>query len=312
MEHGHHVEGGDRLGKTIIFARNHKHAVFIEERFNHHYPHLAGHFARVIDNKAKYPQTLIDDFSVAQKAPHIAISVDMMNTGIDVPQVLNLVFLKPVYSRIKFWQMIGRGTRLCPDVFGPGSDKQDFRIFDFCFNFDFFGEHPEGRSTGDSPSLAARLFRARVELLGQLQANAEHDPDTLLGESVTDILHSEVDAMSWDNFIVREHLQAVERFQNRKNWQTLDESDRTLLIDEVAGLSTSLETDDIESRLFDLTALRMQLALLEDETTVSETHAGASCKLLNCWKTTALSPPLPPSSSILPLFRKTGSGKTLT
>ena len=98
MERGHKVAGGDRLGKTIIFARNHLHAVFIEDRFNHHYPHLKGHFARVIDNQAKYPQTLIDDFSIAEKAPHIAISGDMLDTGIDVPEVVDLVFFKPFYS----------------------------------------------------------------------------------------------------------------------------------------------------------------------------------------------------------------------
>ena len=114
MEHGHKVEGGDRLAKTIIFARNHEHAKFIEERFNHHYPHYRGHFARIIDHYAKYPQSLLDDFSQKDKAPHIAISVDMLDTGIDIPEVANLVFFKPVYSKIKFWQMIGRGTRLCP------------------------------------------------------------------------------------------------------------------------------------------------------------------------------------------------------
>ena len=112
MEHGNKVEGGDRLAKTIIFARNHDHAVFIEERFNHHYPHLRGTFARVIDNYAKYAHSLLEDeFSVKDKEPHIAISVDMLDTGVDVPEVANLVFFKPVYSKIKFWQMIGRGTR---------------------------------------------------------------------------------------------------------------------------------------------------------------------------------------------------------
>ena len=120
MEHGHKVEGGDRLAKTIIFARNHEHAAFIEERFNHHYPHYKGHFARIIDHYAKYPQSVLDDFSQKDKAPHIAISVDMLDTGIDVPEVVNLVFFKPVYSKIKFWQMIGRGTRLCPGLVWPG------------------------------------------------------------------------------------------------------------------------------------------------------------------------------------------------
>ncbi len=113
MTDGHQVDGGDRLAKTIIFARNHAHAVFIEERFNHHYPEKKGSFARIIDNYQKYPQSLIDDFSDANKEPHIAISVDMLDTGIDIPEVCNLVFFKPIYSKIKFWQMIGRGTRLC-------------------------------------------------------------------------------------------------------------------------------------------------------------------------------------------------------
>ena len=144
MEHGHKVEGGDRLAKTILFARNHRHASFIEDRFNHHYPHYAGHFARIIDHYAKYPQSLLDDFSQKDKEPHLAVSVDMLDTGIDIPEVANLVFFKPVYSKIKFWQMMGRGTRLCPDLFGPEDDKQDFRVFDFCFNFDFFRENPEG------------------------------------------------------------------------------------------------------------------------------------------------------------------------
>ena len=153
MEYGHKVEGGDRLAKTIVFARNHKHAEFIEERFNHHYPRGKGHFARVIDNQAKYAQSLIDDFSQKDKAPHIAISVDMLDTGIDVPAVANLVFFKPVYSRIKFWQMIGRGTRLCPGLFGPDEDKTDFHVFDFCFNFDFFRENPKGsKPAGAFPS----------------------------------------------------------------------------------------------------------------------------------------------------------------
>jgi type I restriction enzyme R subunit len=92
----------------IVSTRNHDHAKFIEERFNHHYPQHKGHFARIIDHYAKYPQSLLDDFSQKDKAPHLAISVDMLDTGIDIPEVANLVFFKPVYSKIKFWQMIGR------------------------------------------------------------------------------------------------------------------------------------------------------------------------------------------------------------
>lgn len=269
MENGHKVDGGDRLAKTIVFARNHDHAAFIEERFNHHYPQQAGHFARVIDNRATYPQSLIDDFSIKDKAPHIAISVDMLDTGIDIPEVANLVFFKPVYSKIKFWQMIGRGTRLCPDLFGPGEDKEDFRVFDFCFNFDFFRENPAGIEGSDSPPLATRIFRARVELLGHLQTVAELD-DAGLGQALADALHREVAAMNQENFIVRLHGEAVERFRNRAVWDRLTETDRDTLHREVAGLPGETETDDIESRLFDLTVLRMQLALAEGRTAAFE------------------------------------------
>jgi type I restriction enzyme, R subunit len=129
MTQGLKVEEGDRLGKTIVFAKNHDHAAFIAGRFDANYPHLAGHFARVIDFQTTYAQSLIDDFSDPAKVPHIAISVDMLDTGIDIPEIVNLVFFKPVRSKTKFWQMIGRGTRLRPDLFGPGRHKEYFCIF---------------------------------------------------------------------------------------------------------------------------------------------------------------------------------------
>ena len=265
MEHGHKIDGGDRLAKTIIFARNHEHAMFVEERFNHHYPQYAGHFARVIDNYAKYPQSLIDDFSQKDKAPHIAISVDMLDTGIDVPEVANLVFFKPVYSRIKFWQMIGRGTRLCPDLYGPGEDKQDLRVFDFCFNFDFFREQPEGIESGGAVPLGTRLFQSRVQLLTKVQATPDLDPEAVLAGALATELHGEVAAMNRENFIVRMQLESVERFQQRESWERLTASDVETLQSEVAGLPSEIETDDIESRLFDLTALKMQLAFAEGD-----------------------------------------------
>lgn len=272
MEQGHRVEGGDRLAKTIIFARNHKHAEFIEERFNHHYPHYNGHFARIIDNYAKYPQSILDDFSIADKAPHIAISVDMLDTGIDVPEVANLVFFKPVYSKIKFWQMIGRGTRLCPDLFGPGEDKADFRVFDFCFNFDFFKENPDGIEGSGSAPLGTRLFRARVQLLGHLQGLPNAERPSKLPRVLTDQLHGEVSAMNGENFIVRMRQEAVDRFRRRKAWASLSDEDREVLTDQIAGLPSEIETDDVQSRMFDLTALRMQLAHAQGETNIFETY----------------------------------------
>jgi len=272
MEHGHKVEGGDRLAKTILFARNHEHAKFIEERFNHHYPHHAGHFARIIDHYAKYPQSLLDDFSQKDKEPHIAISVDMLDTGIDVPEVANLVFFKPVYSKIKFWQMIGRGTRLCPELFGPDDDKEDFRVFDFCFNFDFFNENPEGIEAGGAVPLGTRLFRSRLKLLGHVQATQDLDPDAALAGSLKTTLHDEVAAMNRENFIVRMHLEAVDRFREPAAWERLTEADRNRLEREVAGLPSEIETDEIESRMFDLTVLRMQLALVDGDAGLFESH----------------------------------------
>ncbi len=272
MEHGHKVDGGDRLAKTILFARNHEHAEFVEKRFNRHYPQHAGHFARVIDHYATYAESLIDDFSQKNKAPHLAISVDMLDTGIDVPEVANLVFFKPVYSKIKFWQMIGRGTRLCPDLFGPDEDKQDFRVFDFCFNFDFFRENPDGIEAGGGVPLGTRLFRSRVQLLSHVQTTPVLDPNMKMVDSLTDRLHGEVAAMNRENFIVRMHLEAVNRFRDRKAWEQLSDSDVETLELEVAGLPNEIEPDDIESRLFDLTALRMQLALAESDAPAFESR----------------------------------------
>ena len=265
MEHGHKVQGGDRLAKTIIFARNHDHAEFIAARFNHHYPQYQGQFARVIDNYVNYAQDLIDAFARKDTPPHIAISVDMLDTGIDIPEVANLVFFKPVYSRIKFWQMIGRGTRLCPDLFGPGEDKPDFRVFDFCFNFDFFNENPQGIEPNASAPLGTRLFRSRVQLLTKLHGNPDSDPEQQLRQALTAGLCNEVKAMNPDNFIVRMHREAVERFQKVAAWEHLSDEDSQVLQQTLAGLPSEVPTDDIESRLFDLTVLRLQLALLDGD-----------------------------------------------
>lgn len=272
MEYGHKVSGGDRLVKTIIFARNHDHAVFIEQRFNHHYPHYAGNFARVVDHYATYAQSLIDDFSRLDQMPHIAISVDMLDTGIDIPEVANLVFFKPVYSKIKFWQMIGRGTRLCPDLFGPDQDKENFRVFDFCFNFDFFRENPDGIEASGAVPLGTRLFRNRVQLLHHLKKNKEDDEEQTLTGSLTDLLQGEVDAMNTDNFIVRMHREVVEKFQSKETWKNLQNDDYQILQQNIAELPSEREPEEIETRLFDLLAVNMQLSLVLSNTRQFESY----------------------------------------
>lgn len=263
MRNGIRVEGGDRLGKTIIFAKNSKHAQFIVDRFNANYPHYQGKFAQLIDYSVPYAQSLIDDFSDPAKVPHIAVSVDMMDTGIDVPEVANLVFFKIVRSKTKFWQMVGRGTRLCPDLFGPGDNKSEFLIFDFCQNLEFFRETPDRREPAVAQPIGQRLFATRVELIGELQDQAE-DHSALIG-TLKDRLQSEMDGMSLDNFIVRDKRRAVERFQEKANWSRLSLDDRLVLIDEVAGLPSAYEDETLSAKQFDLLLLNTQIALLRGD-----------------------------------------------
>ncbi|MFN7835267.1 MAG: DEAD/DEAH box helicase family protein [Burkholderiaceae bacterium] len=271
MTYGLKVAEGDRLGKTIIFAKNHDHAMFIAQRFDANYPHLAGQFARVIDFKTEYAQSLIDDFSKPDSAPHIAISVDMLDTGIDVPEVVNLVFFKIIRSKTKFWQMIGRGTRLCPNLFGPGRHKENFLIFDFCQNFEFFNQNPAVKDGAIGISLSQRLFGARVELAGLIQSIAapeRGDLETLLGDVKTR-LYDEVRGMSIDNFIVRPKRKAVERFQDRAAWEQLSAEDQQTLIDEIAGLPTAVTDSDIMAKQFDMLVLNGQLALLKNDSAIA-------------------------------------------
>jgi type I restriction enzyme R subunit len=283
MQNGLKVEGGDRLGKTIVFAKNEAHAKYIEARFNAAYPALAGHFARVITHQTgSYTQTLIDDFSIKTKAPHIAISVDMLDTGIDVPEVVNLVFFKPVRSKTKFWQMIGRGTRLCPDLFGPGQDKEFFRVFDYCQNIEFFGANPELKEASAARSLSERLFAGRVDLVRALdEKHAKADgfaagaqlpyesgdqappSEPEIRASAAKTLQDIVGGMNEDNFIVRQHRRSVEKFREPKEWATIDEEKRKELIEEVAPLPSSHMLGTEDAKRFDLLMFQLELALLK-------------------------------------------------
>ncbi len=270
MTHGLKVEDGDRLGKTIIFAKSHLHAQFIAERFDANYPHLKGHFARVIDFKTEYAQSLIDDFSNSDKAPHIAISVDMLDTGIDVPEVVNLVFFKIVKSKTKFWQMIGRGTRLRPNLFGAGRHKDHFLIFDFCQNFEFFNQNPVTTSGALGVSLGQRLFTQRLNLIGVIDnlPDDKHAGDLVtLRDTLKTRLFDEVSSMSIDNFIVRPKRRDVERFQDKAAWAALSNEDRLTLTQQVAGLPTAFEDADLAARQFDCLVLSAQLALLRSDAT---------------------------------------------
>lgn len=281
MTRGLKVAGADRLGKTIIFAKNQAHADFIADRFNVNYPHLKGEFARVITFKTEYAQSLIDDFSNREKAPHIAVSVDMLDTGIDVPEVVNLVFFKLVRSKTKFWQMLGRGTRLCRDLFAPGQDKERFFVFDYCGNLEYFSQGMPLTEGSSEASLAKRLFDARLELIGALDTASEGIPDpgvgnatTLGSEARTDAevrqtvakrLQSEVAAMNLDNFIVRPHRRLVEKYAQPDAWEMVPADARAELSNEVAGLPNELDPENEDAKRFDLLSLKLQITLLRKE-----------------------------------------------
>ncbi len=281
MTRGIKVAGGDRLGKTIVFAKNQQHADFIADRFNVNYPNFRGEFARVITFKTEYAQHLIDSFSNKQKAPHIAVSVDMLDTGIDVPEVLNLVFFKLVRSKTKFWQMLGRGTRLCADLFGPGQHKEFFYVFDYCRNLEYFSQEIPATDGAAAESLGKRLFSARLELIAALDGGSEgalvstiREPSAIYGDpktseevrrSVAGLLQREVAAMNLDNFVVRPHRRLVEKYAKPEAWIKLAADALAELSHAIAGLPSQRDPENEEAKRFDLLALALQLALLRHE-----------------------------------------------
>ena len=273
MTRGLKVAGGDRIGKTIVFAKNQDHAEFIEERFNANYPHYKGEFSRVIHCDTKYVQSLIDNFAAPAKSPHIAISVDMLDTGIDVPEVVNLVFFKMVRSKTKFWQMVGRGTRLCPDLFGLDQHKKFFYVFDYCQNLEFFSQNPETTEGSLAESLGKRLFKRRLEIIGELDrllapsatVREGENPVEMLRRETAEMLRAEVVAMNPNNFVIRPKRKLVEHYVKPEAWEKIDANAFGELSSEVAGLPSELDPEDEEAKRFDLLMLNLQLAVLRTE-----------------------------------------------
>lgn len=269
MERGIRVAGGDRLGKTIIFAQNKRHAEFILERFNKLYPKLHGTFAQRIICDDTYAQTIIDDFKVPDKEPIIAVSVDMMDTGIDVPQCVNLVFFKKVRSKAKFWQMIGRGTRLCKGLTctdqmdGEYTDKKRFLIFDYCGNFEYFRTHKEGFESGDTKSLTENIFGKRVRLAVMLQESAYAGDDfqawrtELVGECFT-----QVQALNTDLIAVRLRMQSVEKYKKPGAFNYISEGDKGELLQQIAPI-VQMDDNDEYAKRFDNFMYGLMIACME-------------------------------------------------
>lgn len=255
MERGVKVAGGDRLGKTIIFAQNKRHAEFILERFNKLYPQYNGKFAQRVICDDSYAQTIIDDFKQPEKEPHIAVSVDMMDTGIDVPECVNLVFFKKVRSKAKFWQMIGRGTRLCKglacvdQVDGMYTDKRRFLIFDYCGNFEFFREHKEGYAARETKTLSENIFGKQIKIAMALQESTFAGEDYQVWRNeIVETCHKQVMSLNPELISVKLRMQYVEKYKKRDAFLSLSEGDKGELLTQIAPLVQSEETDEFAKR----------------------------------------------------------------
>ncbi|MGN0007623.1 MAG: DEAD/DEAH box helicase family protein [Alistipes sp.] len=266
MEHGLKVQSGERIGKTIIFAYNHRHAAMIVERFNCLYPEYGAGFCALIDNYVNYAQDLVNKFEVRDGEPQIAVSVDMLDTGIDVPDVLNLVFFKAVKSKIKFMQMIGRGTRLSKNIFGAGQDKKCFYIFDWCGNFDYFEKNPNGKEIVQTPSLTERIFGLRVDIASHLQHQTYQDNDycRTLHNNLKELLCGQVSALNNSHISVRRVLDKVAHFKKAASWQYISEVDALSLKSDIAPLLPKSTLDE-NAKKFDVLALTIELSLLDKE-----------------------------------------------
>ena len=270
MENGLKVQSGERIGKSIVFAYNHRHAEMIVERFYVLYPEYAGEngdFCALIDNYVTYSKDLIDKFEIRDGNPQIAVSVDMLDTGIDVPDVLNLVFFKVVKSKIKFMQMIGRGTRLSKNIFGMGKDKECFYIFDWCRNFEFFDKNPDGSTGQIVQSLTEKIFTLRAKMAFHLQHQKYQEDEYAKGlhDEIKTLLKGQVALLSDSHISVRERWEAVSHFKDDGAWVYLSEVDVNTLGTEIAPLLPK-NTLDENAKKFDALVLMIELSLLDDET----------------------------------------------
>lgn len=266
MREGLKVEGGDKLGKTIIFARNSKHAKAIVERFQKLFPEKGSHFIKQIDYSIKESEHLIEQFEEKDKMPQIAVSVDMLDTGIDVPEILNLVFFKKVRSYAKFCQMIGRGTRLCKDLLGPGMDKEKFLIFDYCNNFEYFRVNPHGKDSGFIETLSEKIFLCKARIARELQ-DTEYQKEEDFREYRNTLVQELIQAVSDLNdqsFVVKHHLKYVLRYRDQKSWDILETEAMADLKKHIAPIIEAEKENEL-ARRFDYLMYSIELAMLEQK-----------------------------------------------
>lgn len=258
LEKGIKKRGGDELGKTIIFAKNKKHALFLKDIFLELDKEQFGNdYVKVITHSEPKAKEFINRFCDEEKErlPQIVISVDMMDTGIDAPSCVNLVFYKPVKSYTKFWQMIGRGSRLRPDLFGPGKRKTHFLIFDLFGNFQFFKENPEGIEASTQKSLTETLFGIRLQLASYLKSEQFKEDKSLQGyrTELLDGLHHDIASLDLERFAVKMKLEIVHEFgnDNREIWNHLSKRDIKRIEDKLAPLVKPKKGDTDMARFYD-------------------------------------------------------------
>ena len=266
MNDGLKVSNGEKIGKTIIFAYNHNHAEFIVDRFRTLFPECGNEYCKLIDNYVTYTADLIAKFEDRDKEPQIAVSVDMLDTGIDIPDVLNLVFFKPVKSKIKFLQMIGRGTRLSPDIFGRGKDKEKFYIFDYCDNFEYFEQNSNAESLTNVQTITEKLFNMKADVLFELQALGYQEDafaKSLYQKLKTELMN-DVAGLNLSRILVRDRIAYVEKYKFAETWDYLSK----LEVQELKTYISSLimpNKDDEKAKLFDLKMFMIELSLLNKD-----------------------------------------------
>ena len=262
MKSGLKVENGEKLGKTIIFAYNHDHAQMIVDRFYELYPSFDAKFCQLVDYSVNYSQDIINNFKVRENMPQIAVSVDMLDTGVDVPDILNLVFFKPVYSSIKYIQMVGRGTRLSKEIFADGSDKQEFYIFDWCENFEFFKDNKQGRKPVESMSVTERIFGLEADIIVVLQHERyQHGFTREYCEQLKDKLAAQVNELNELHASVRREWETVRKYKRPETWGYISAIDALELKKKIAPLIVS-EKDDNGGKMLDALMLNIELSKL--------------------------------------------------
>jgi len=259
MENGIRDAEGQLPGKTIVFARNIDHARLLASLFDEMYPQFAGKLCRVIHSQEPRAEDLIDQFKSNDEL-RIAISVDMLDTGIDVPEVVNLVFAKPVKSKVKFWQMIGRGTRLCKNLFGPGVDKTEFLIFDHWGNFAFHDLNVEETEPSIAKPLTQRRYEARIDLATQALARS----DIPAFDSIATLLQKDASTLPDGAIAVREHWKAVQLARDAKIVHQFAPATRQILLESVAPLMNSVDVRGQGDALrWDLLLIKAQAAAIK-------------------------------------------------